>query len=399
MTIRVQGMREIPGRRRSAGRRFPAWLGLLGFGVAVFLFAALRFVHFSTSSAKIFLLRETTGLRLSLEEPYDAPEKVVARIDATPLFNALFEKAAAATETPLLDLDYDPGEGKGLIKAFRPDGTRLEIALSRYDTEDAHPHGLILGGNFSAADSRGDRNGSGFALHDGERWIHLWCTANEGIALTNGDEVYEPHRWRYVSGRIIERSRRAVELESTHHVDLEGRPVEIVKRLRLEAGDNFFDLTTTVRNRGEEALTFEYAYGDEPWIGDFGSSRGDVGWFDGGIVTRERYIDGSRHSFVGYADIGNPEFRETGRFTGYANYIRWIGTRPSEVYFSNSFFSVEDRVLGSTDNRVLSIVWHGQSLRPGESKSFHLQIGFVPPGKFPFLLRRDLAAVRPAAGG
>jgi len=364
-------------------------VGLLG--IAVFLFVAFRLLHVSTNTAKVLLLKGPNGLHLTTKEPLSRAEEVVIRIDATPLFNTLFENIAGASTYSLVDSNYDPMEGKGIIKEFRPDGTRLEIALARYDEEGIHPHGLILGGEFPFGDSRGDENGSGLAIYDGTRWIHLWCTANEGIALAGGGQVYEPHRWRYVTGRILERSSRRVELASIHEVELENVPVKIIKRLRFEAGNNFLTLTTTVRNLAETDLLFDYAYGDEPWIGKFGNSEGDVGWFEEGLVTRERHIDGKMYSFIGYADIGNPDFGEKEAYTGYANYIQWVGTKPSEVYFSNDFFSVQGRILGSRDNRVLNLVWRNQPLRPGESQTFTLRIGFVPPGENLFQVGRRLS--------
>lgn len=373
-------------------RRFLSYGGLFVFGIFVFLFMSFRFLHFSTNTAKILLLKGEGGVRITMEEPAGDAEDVLFRLDATPVFNALFDRLAAASDRSLVDLDYDPVEGKGVIKEFRPDGTRLEIALSRYDEEGAHPHGLILGGDFPYGDSRRDENGSGLALHDGERWIHIWCTANEGIARSGGGEIYEPHRWRFVSSRIVEKTSRVVELASIHTLELEDKPIEIHRRLHFAAGENFLTLTTTVRNVGRTHLLFDYAYGDEPWIGNFGSSAGDIGWFEEGLVTRERHIDGARYSFAGYADLGNRDSGEPGDFTGYANYIQWVDTEPSEVYFSNDFFSVENRVLGSPDNRVLNVVWRNRYLKPGEEKRLTLRVGFVPPGADLFEVGREIAA-------
>ena len=314
---------------------------------------------------------------------FEEAGSLVFRLDATPLLNKLFEAAAVATESPYIDSRYDAKYGKGIIKQFRPDGSRLELSLARYDEFGVHPHGIIIGGDFPPGDldSAQGREGSGMALYDGKDWIHLWCSANEGIAVSGGGLVYEPHKWQYVSGKTVKKTLSEVIFESTHRVIMAGTEVLITRRLGLKAEDDFVTLSISVTNSGGRPLLYDYAYGDEPWVGKFGSSIGDVGWYPGGWVDEERYVDPEIHNIAGFADIGNRRAGDPGEYSGYANFIQWEGSRPTMAYFSNDFHSVRPgRPLSSRDNRILNIVWKNQKLEPGRTLEYRLHIGFFPKG-------------------
>jgi len=106
-----------------------------------------------------------------------------------------------------------------------------------------------------------------------------------------------------------------------------------------------------------------------------------MGWYPGGWVNRERYIDPTKYNVAGYADIGNKQAGDSGGFSGYANFIQWAGPTPTMVYFSNDFHSVDpERPLSSVDNRILNLVWKNQELQPGETVEYRLRIGFLPKG-------------------
>ncbi len=372
-------------------RKFFLYSGLAVMGMSVFLFVLFRYLHFSTNSAAIYFLKDDSGFRISTDITFNEIDSLVFRIDATGLFNRLFETVSAASDRPVLDVRYDTDSGKGLIKEFRPDGSRLEISLSRFDEDGIAPAGLIIGGDFPPGDAGVHREGGGMAFYDGSQWIHLWCTANEGIASANGGTVYEPHKWTHLSSRILKRSFEEVILESNHTVSLVNDPVSITRRIHAVAGDNYVTLTIKITNSGKKAILYDYAYGDEPWIGRFGTSEGEVGWHEDGLVVRETFLDPHKYSLIGFADIGNVQAGETGEYSQYANFIQWIDTIPSQVYFSNDFYYVRNRVLDSRDNRVLNVVWKEQYLAPGESNSYHLRIGFVPPGENLFEKGRVLA--------
>jgi hypothetical protein len=367
------------------------YTGILFLGSSLFLFVLFRILHVATNSAVLYLLKDVSGVRLTTDVSLQEADSIVFTLDATGFFNQLFESVAVATNTPLLDLSYDAPSGRGLVKEFRTDGTRLQIALSRHIEEEGEPKGVVIGGDFPAGDARSQGEGGGMAFFDGSKWIHLWCTANEGIGTSHGDIVYEPHKWDYIGGRIVKKNYKEVIIKSMHEVVLNGDPVSITRFFNFRAGEDFVTLMIRVFNTGDRAVLYDYAYGDEPWVGKFGTSEGEVGWYEGGLINRETYIDPRKYSYIGYADFGNKDAGEAGIYSGYANFIQWSGEVPSMVYLSNDFHSVRNRVLDSKDNRILNIVWKNQYLLPGENKTYLLKIGFVRPGKSLFDSARLLA--------
>lgn len=363
--------------------------GLSLIGLSIFFYILLRFFHFSTNSAALYLIKDRNGLRISNDISFYEIDSLVLRIDLTDLFNRVFETSAMATGAPILDVNLDTKKGRGLIKEFRPDGSRLEIGLSRFDEEGIRPQGLFIGGDFPPGDSGLRREASGIAFYDGKRWHHLWCNANEGIALSGG-EVHDITRWRYLGARIIKRDFKEFIGESLHSVELEGNPVLINRKIHVLAGRNFIDLIIDIKNASTRFIAIDYAYGDEPWIGDFGTSRGDVGWYPDGLVTKETYIDPWKYNIAGFWDAGNPEINERGDFTGLANYIQWIGKPPTMVYFSNDFYSVNPaRPLADEKQRLLNLVWKGIILAPQEVERIQLRIGYStsPVYEFGSLIR------------
>ncbi|MDP2167486.1 MAG: hypothetical protein Q8J64_04045, partial [Thermodesulfovibrionales bacterium] len=122
-----------------------------------------------------------------------------------------------------------------------------------------------------------------------------------------------------------------------------------------------------------------YAYGDEPWVGDFGASEGDVGWYKEGLVKYEQFISPVKHRYAGYWDHGNEAAGEQHHYTEYADFIEWVTPTPSYVYFSNSFDACcsATSALQTVYNRVINIAWLNQILLPGDSKDHILFIGMA----------------------
>lgn len=345
-------------------------------GIFIFFYVLLRFFHFSTGSASLYLIKDLDGLRLTNDISFYEIDSMVFKIDLTNIFNRIFETSAMATDTSLLDISFNTSTGRGVIKEFRPDGSMIEIALSRFDDKNIKPRGLIVGGDFPPGDSGLKREASGIAFNDGKRWYHLWCNANEGIALSGGN-VYDTTKWEYLGGEIIKRNLREFIAESLHRADLDGNSVLIKRRLEVIAGRNYIDLTIDIKNLSDRVLMIDYAYGDEPWVGEYGTSQGDVGWYPGGLITNETYIDPLKYNVAGFWDTGNTLAGETGNFTGLANYIQWLGKPPTMVYFSNDFYSVNSqKTLSSPENRLINVVWKGILLAPDEVERLYLRIGF-----------------------
>ncbi len=158
----------------------------------------------------------------------------------------------------------------------------------------------------------------------------------------------------------------------------------ISKFLFYEAGDTFCTITTSIVNNGNSPLTFLYMYGDEPWLGDYGSSEGNVGWLQSELVKTERLVNVRTNSFAGFFDYGNDLAGEQHNYTRSANFIEWeTDNRPDNAYFSNQtgHFSppgIDDRqiVLSSNDSRFLGLQWK-KTLAPKQSYTFSLAVGMA----------------------
>jgi hypothetical protein len=156
--------------------------------------------------------------------------------------------------------------------------------------------------------------------------------------------------------------------------------------LTYKAGDYHFTLAIRLTNIGEKLAGYYYIYGDEPWLGSYGTSTGNVGWAADGLHYFEGQIDVRKSNYFGMIDVGNKYvLGEGGDHTGLANFISWHGlVPPDEAYFSNgddvSGMPPGKRVpLSSKDNRVLFAQWGERLLYPGQSETIMMGIGMLPP--------------------
>lgn len=321
-------------------------------------------------------------------EAADVMDRALGVLGRVPPFDGMLGGLAHASGTPVMEVRFDERSGRGFALSNRPDGTKFLVNFSLFDGEGADPRGLFIGGSPAKLPA----SSSGVSYYDGERWHHLWCTANEGIAASGDSKVYETTEWRYVSGQVERKNFKFVWIKSEHQVFITGQPVSITRRAKLGAEDDFVVLEVTVKNEGRLPILYDYAYGDEPWVGRFGDAMGDIGWYEDGVVKHETYLSELAYTYAGFWDLGNEEAGETGEFSNYANFIEWSPV-PSMVYFSNDFGSVEPGTpLNDGENRVLNIVWRGQGLEPGESASYTFAIGMAGVDDLTGMPRKPLVA-------
>jgi hypothetical protein len=220
------------------------------------------------------------------------------------------------------------------------------------------------------------------AYYDGSRYYHIWCNVNEGIIDAAGTPVY-PSQWQFESSRVLESSLNDLTLVSSHWVLINNVPVAIERYLFYQAGDAFVTLVTSFKNIGSAPTAFAYIYGDEPWVGDYGSSAGNIGWLEDRIILTEAGIDTSRYTYAGMFDYGNPLAGENSEFyTKKANFIEWLPeSRPDIAFFANQFVSyapIEKQVpLNSKDSRVIALKWGPKVLQPGKSFAFTIIVGMA----------------------
>jgi hypothetical protein len=336
----------------------------------------------------LFLLKGSHGWRYELKDDLYVGDgdRVLWSIDfGDPnlrLHNSIYHHKPGQ---PYLYYEWDAKDGSGFIRNFFPGGRQLLTCFGRYlDDDKEQVHGLFVGGGLPASVLGNDNvymDETGMAYFDGTRWYHLWCNVNEGIISGMG-EVLLPSRWKFLGSRVIDESDSTAAFASSHEVAVDGVPLRIDRYVYLNAGDTYFILEIKVTNIGNAPAHYNYLYGDEPWVGNYGSSRGNVGWVADGFVKYATTVDATRYSWAGFYDYGNDAAGEEHRFTGAADFIQWFGNNRPMVYFSNEEGNVEDengakKIPLASDTRFIGLQWNDQRLDPQQSTTYTLAVGMA----------------------
>lgn len=354
--------------------------------LAVFAVSTAR-VHVTGHYEGVYLLKgETSCFELTDDVLLGEEDKVVAGVSWETMFQRLGVRHAHADGEPSLEYEWFANDGSGFVRSVTPDGKELLTCFSRFrDSLGRVPQGLFLGGGLpyhEHGDDAVSMNDTGMAYFDGQRWYHLWCNVNEAVSPGGSpSQVVYPSQWEFLGSRVIEADAKRVILKSSHRVTLDGMPLQIDRYVLFRAGEPYFILINRMRNTGTSPGSLVYGYGDEPWVGNYGSSGGNVGWSKDRLFPYEGEIDTRKYTFAGFYDCGNREAGDRGAFTGKANFIEWLGPPPDVAYFSNDFGDnapESARVpLKSYNNRVISMHWGPQLLHPGQSVTYALAIGMA----------------------
>lgn len=302
-----------------------------------------------------------------------------------------------AVQGNALACEWFSRDGSGFVRNHFADGSIVLTCLSRFiDSGGNVTKGVFVGGGLPyrlEGQKRVTLNETGMAYYDTSRWYHLWCNVNESISpASNPSVIIAPSSWQFLGSRAYKAFPGLLALESSHRVELDGVPFRLDRFAFFKAGCRYFTLVIRIQNEGVRPAGYFYVYGDEPWVGNYGTSTGNVGWLADRLVRYEQQVDPIRYGWGGYFDYGNDAAGEShDGATGMANFIEWQqGVRPNLVYFSNrigSFAEERDRVpLGSTDNRVMFLQWGPRYLYPGQSDTLVLVIGMAdrdPASGFP----------------
>jgi hypothetical protein len=358
---------------------------IIGHLAMASIFAFHEFFSFTSSNSALYFLRgKTGGVELSRDLLFEDADRLIFMLDANCVFNYFMRGIAVAKGKPVLELTWNAKEGVGDIKQFRADGNILSFSFSRFKEEAAKPHGLFLGGDLPYGDiSRSlDQSTSGMGFYDGSRWAHIWCAANEGFSLAGKKDTLLPALWKFTGSRVIKTTEEEVILESEHEAAIEGLKVLMKRLAYFRAGEDYFVLKVRFINPNTSPITYSYAYGDEPWVGTFGASGGDVGWVEGGLVKYETFISPSQTGYAGFWDYGNDAAGEPHNYTGYANFIEWVSPQPTYVFFSNDLEHCckEFAPLQDPYSRSLNIVWLNKLLLPAESRDHIFAVGMAKTG-------------------
>jgi hypothetical protein len=331
----------------------------------------------------VYLLKGKAGKSLQIaDDVYLGQEDLlIAGVNFDGVHNLL--NMHSNHDRPHLEVEWDEADGTGYVSNYFGGNKVLMTSFSRYiDSVNQETHGLFIGGALPEALLAAQENNSGMSYFDGQRWSHIWCNTNEGIGSTISPHRYPPSDWRFLGSRIVSQTAEHVVLSSEHEINVDGVLLRMERKVEMTAGVPNLNLTVRIFNSGNGVGRYFYYYGDEPWLGDFGSARGDVGWVDGRLVEHEESIDPKKVSYAGMADYGSSALGEGHNYGHAANFIAWLGPdKPDIVFFANQYdgFAHDPRVrvLLQGDGRSIGMYWGPRVLAPGQDQTFKLAIGMA----------------------
>lgn len=322
--------------------------------------------------------------------------RLLLALPAQPLFTFFREGVSHAAVGTFLEHEWFRFDGSGHVEGHFADGSIFLTCLSRYiDSGGKTTRGVFVGGGLPfelGASGRETLNDTGVSYYDGTRWHHVWCNVNESISpWSNPSMVIAPSSWRFLGSRVARKSPEELVITSSHEVELDGQPFRIDRVAVFRAGTRYFTLAMRFTNLGRFPGGYYYVYGDEPWVGNYGTSMGNVGWVRDRLVTHEESINPREHRWAGYFDYGNDAAGEEHIYSNIANFIEWQGgVAPDLVYFSNQIGTYappgSSVPLSDPKNRVLFLQWGPRLLDPGTSDTIVLSIGMAdrnPVSGFP----------------
>lgn len=392
-------------RRLRSCTRKPLLMSLSALLLLAALLATVRFtIHGDLEG--IYILKGSHGKLLELKDDVllGEYERVLFKADRH-TFHLLSRHLPESTpHEAYLTYQWNRKWGHGFVQSFAADGSRFIVCFSRFrDSNGTVPRGLFVGGGLPYSryeSSKVQLNETGVAFYKNAHWYHIWCNANEAIAGSNSpDRLQFPANWEYLGSKICYATSKKIMLQSSHRTEVDGVPVRIERFMLYRAGDRYFILVTRIQNIGAQPTGYFFVYGDEPWVGDYGSSMGNIGWVGDRLYHYEAMVDPTLYNFAGMYDHGNPVvLGEHGPFSDTANFIEWLGDlRPDLVYFSNKEGEISDESaripLSSRDNRVMFLQWGPRQLMPAQTETIVLAIGMADKGQRDEMPRKPIVSV------
>jgi hypothetical protein len=280
--------------------------------------------------------------------------------------------------------EWDEKDGSGYIQNSMADGTVLFTSFGRlYSETRDRIHGLLVGGTLAAnvlQQTNEAMDESGMAFFNGDRWFHIWCNVNESIVAADGRGISLPAQWQFLGSRVIDHSSNSLVIASSHLANIKGIPLKLERVAYFFANEPYFILSISFMNTGSQPIDFIYAYGDEPWLGDYGSSKGNVGWVKDTLIQYEGAISPSKNTYAGFYHFGNDAINEGHDFTKMANFIEWFGPNPpSRVYFSDNAELLQDptgakKIPLQSNERFIGLEWQVK-LFPLQTYTLNIAVG------------------------
>jgi hypothetical protein len=287
-------------------------------------------------------------------------------------------------------VNWSPATGKGDVIERFPSGDLLRTCF--HCTYPGYTGGLVIG----------NMNGSGMGLYPvrplrGFPSINVFCAQDESIWDLDEKAEYsygwsenigtgaDGKRLEYVGGRILEHDDQHVVLASENA----GGCYRVFKVALTRADWRFWVIATRIQNRCDHPVRFDLWTGDDPWIGLYASSEGDVGWTPAGLVNHETMFGLGQFTAGGFYDLGNRALgEEEGKFSNQANFFALDPALPLPDFagFANRFAHGEDEIdhkkpLDNKTMTALNLGWRKQTLAPGEFMEISLALGLAETGE------------------
>lgn len=296
------------------------------------------------------------------------------------------DASSAAAVSSRFEVGWDPRTGKGVVRQRFDDGAVASVCL--HCGFPGYTGGLVIG----------SYSGSGFEYRPpkpqrGFDALNVFCAQDESIWDRASSEEYtygwsenfgtgrDGRRLEYVSGQVDERGPERVVLRSRNR----GGCYQVDKALLWPREARYLVIRSELRNVCEEPVTFDFWTGDDPWLGRYRSSEGDVGYTDRALVRVESRIEPRAFRYGGVYDLGNTAAGEQeGAYSGAANFImpRPGGRPPDRIYIANRFAHTDaeftpGRPLDNKSMLAFNLGWLAVELGSAESLSLVYALGLA----------------------
>ena len=300
------------------------------------------------------------------------------------------QKAPATPSSGRFTVDWSPATGKGLVVEHLASGDELRTCF--HCKYPGYTGGLVIGSmDGSGMEFRPRRPLHGFSS------INLFCAQDESIwdLDENAEYTYgwsenygtgpDGKRLEYRGGKVLRQSGNEIVLASENA----GGCYRVFKVALTRAESLTWFIATRIQNRCDRPVRFHFFTGDDPWLGLYASSEGDVGWTPDGLIRNEAVLDSGRLTVVGFYDLGNKALgqKEEG-FSNQANFFALDPALPLPDFaaFANRFAHNAREVdarrpLDNKTMTALNLGWTARSLAAGGSFDVTLALGMAATGE------------------
>ncbi len=344
----------------------------------------MRFSH-SIPLILAVLLLLPTACRKEGQRPDPEPTSEPHQTSQDPASESPVESAAS------FRLNWNPNDGRGSIVETLENGDLLGVCFQC--GYEGYAGGLYIG----------NMDAPGFIWtpkvpRRGFSKLNIFCAQDESLFDEQTQTEYSPgwsenfgtgedgRKLHYVEGAVIEDGTKGnVVLMSVNQGDC----YRVTRYLQWPRGAAYILITSYVQNICTRPREFSFWTGDDPWLGLYRSSDGDVGWFQGGIVQQETRITGDAFKWGGFYDLGNAALgQDNANFSNVADFIQPDPNEasPDEVFFANSFAHTANditpnRPLDNGSMTALNLGWTHKTLAPGQEWRVAYAMGIARTGE------------------